>query len=185
MAGKDVDEIVVGANGTVRVAPVGTAAPADEDAAPGAGWVDLGYVNEDGVTFRDAKTLEVISVWQLFHAARRIVTGRDTSVDFVLRQWGKDQVPFAFGGGTVSTLSAGHHKFTPPEPETIDERALMVDWADGTKNYRLVIARGMVTDAVETNIVRTSAADLPISFAVNGSDAGDPWYLLTDDPAFA
>lgn len=187
MAGKDTDEIVVGANGTVRVAPVGTAVPADQDAAPAGAWVDLGYLNEDGVTFRDAKTLETISVWQLFHPARRIVTGRETAVDFVLRQWGADQVPFAFGGGVVSepVPASGNFKFTPPAPETIDERALMVDWHDGTKDYRLVIARGMVTDAVETNLVRSSAADLPISFGVNGSDAGDPWFLLTNDPAFA
>lgn len=184
MAGKDVDEIVVGANGTVWAAPVGTAAPADQDAVPGAGWLDLGYTSEDGVTFRDAKTLEAIPVWQLFHPARRIVTERDTNVEFVLRQWGKDQVPFAFGGGEVTTPTAGNFKYTPPAPEEIDERALMVDWQDGTKHYRLVIIRGMVSEGVETNFVRAAAADLPITFSVNGSDVGDPWYLLTDDPAF-
>ena len=185
MAGKDVDEIVVGANGTVWTAPVGTVAPADQDAVPAAAWLDLGYVSEDGVTFRDAKTLEIIPVWQLFHPARRIVTARDTNLEFVLRQWGKDQVPFAFGGGAVTSPTVGNFKYTPPSPEEINERALMVDWADGTKNYRLVVIRGMVTDEVSTNLVRSAAADLPIAFGVNGSEAGDPWYLLTDDPAFA
>lgn len=183
MAGKDVDEIVVGANGTVWTAPVGTVAPASQDAVPAAGWLDLGYTSEDGVTFRDSKTLEAIPVWQLFHPARRIVTARDTNVEFVLRQWGKSQVPFAFGGGEITTVSAGNFKYSPPAPEDIDERSLMVDWADGTKNYRLVIVRGMVSDAVETNFVRSAASDLPITFSVNGSEAGDPWYLLTDDPA--
>jgi hypothetical protein len=181
--GKDVDEIVVGANGTVWTAPVGTAAPADEDAAPAAGWVDLGYVSEDGVTVTDAKTLEVISVWQLFYAARRIVTARELNLSFALRQWSKDTVPFAFGGGEITTPTAGHHKYTPPAPEDLDERALMIDWQDGTKHYRWVVLRGMVTDNVETNLTRTAAADLPITFGMNGSDTGDPWYLLTDDPA--
>lgn len=186
---KDVDEIVVGANGTVWVAPVGTAAPATEDEVPGAGWVDLGYTSEAGATFSDAKTLTTIPVWQLFHPARRIVTERDTNLSFVLRQWSRDTVPFAFGGGTISQPDAvgnpDGYKYVPPAPELIDERALILDWADGDKDYRLVIARGMVTEGVETNLVRTGPADLPITFGVNGSDGVDPWYLLTNDPAFA
>jgi hypothetical protein len=184
---KNVDEIVVGANGSLWVAPVGTAAPADEVAVPGAGWVDLGYASEDGVTITDSKTLEKIPVWQLFYAARRIVTERDLALGFVLRQWNAANLKLAFGGGEVTepVADSGSFKYTPPSPETIDERSLMLDWVDGTKHYRLVVVRGMVTDNVETNLVRTAAADLPITFGLNGDDAGDPWYLLTDDPAFA
>lgn len=181
---KDTDEIVVGANGTIWVAPVGTTAPADEVAAPAAGWIDLGYASEDGVTFNDSRTLDAISVWQLFYAARRIVTEVETTISFVLRQWNKNTVPLAFGGGTVSTPTAGHHKFVPPAAGTIDERALMVDWVDGAKHYRLVVPKGVATEAVETNLTKSGAADLPIGFAVLGTDGVDPWYLLTDDPAF-
>lgn len=181
---KSVDEIVVGANGSLWVAPVGTAAPATEVAVPGAGWVDLGYASEDGVTLTDSKTFEAIPVWQLFYAARRIVTERDLAVAFVLRQWNPDTVALAFGGGTVSAPSAGHFKYVPPSPEELDERSLMVDWVDGTKNYRLIIPRGIVTENVETNLVRTGAADLPITFSLLGDDSGDPWYLLTNDPVF-
>lgn len=180
---KDVDEIVVGADGTIWVAPVGTAAPADESAAPGAGWTDLGYASEDGATFRDGKTLEVIPVWQLFHPARRIVTARDTNVAFTLRQWNPDTVSLAFGGGVVTEVTAGHYKLTPPAAGDLDERSLLLDWHDGAKDYRLVIVRGMVTENVETKLVRNAAGDLPITFAVNGSDVGDPWYLLSNDPA--
>ena len=184
---KNVDEIVVGANGSLWVAPVGTAAPADETAAPGVGWVDLGYASEDGVTVTDSKTLESIPVWQLFYPARRIVTERDLALSFVLRQWNGENVKLAFGGGEVTepVPASGSYKYTPPDPEAIDERALMIDWADGTKHYRLVLTRGMVTENVETNLVRTAAADLPITFGLIGDDTGEPWYLLTDDPAFA
>lgn len=181
---KDTDEIVVAPNGTIWVAPVGTTAPATEVAAPAAGWVDLGYASEDGVTFNDARTLEAIPVWQLFHAARRIVTEVETTISFVLRQWNKETVPLAFGGGTVSTPTAGHFKYVPPAAGAIDDRALMVDWVDGSKHYRLVVPKGTATDAVETNLTRTAAADLPIGFSVLGTDGVDPWYLLTDDPAF-
>lgn len=181
---KDVDDIIVGANGTVWVAPVGTAAPTTPVAVPGAGWLDLGYTSEDGVSLVDGKTVEPIRVWQLFHAARRVVTERETTISFVLRQWGKDQVKLAFGGGTVTEPTAGVFKYEPPNPEDLDERALMIDWADGAKHYRWINLRGNVSDNVESQLVRTAAVDLPIAFGILGTDGVKPWYLLTDDPAF-
>ncbi len=188
MAGKETDQIVVGANGTVFVAPVGTAAPIDSDSALAAGWVDMGYINENGVVFRDSKTLAEIRVWQLFYVARRIVTGRDAQIVFALSQWNDDTVKLGFGGGTVTEPDPvgrpGEYKYVPPAPETIDERAAIVAWTDGTRDYRLHIPRGMVVEAVETNLVRTSNAELPITFGINGSDTGNPWELFTDDPAF-
>lgn len=183
---KDTDQIVVGANGTVRVAPLGTTQPADIDAAFAAGWTDLGFTSEDGVTITDSKTLETIPVWQLFYPARRIVTERDFTVAFTLRQFSGAQVEFAFGGGSVSADGAGKFRYTPPAPETLDERMLSVEWLDGDTTFRLIIPKGMVTENVETKLVRTAAADLPITFGVIGDDAiSAPWYLLTDDPSFA
>lgn len=181
---KDTDQIVVGANGTVRVAPLATADPADVSLAWPAGWVDLGYTSEDGVTFTDSKTLEAIPVWQLLFPARRIVTERDATVAFVLRQFGPDQVKLAFGGGAITEDSPGNFRYVPPAPEVLSEQRLGVEWLDGDKTYRLIMPRGIVTENVETNIVRTAAADLPITFGIVGEDGVDPWYLLTDDPAF-
>lgn len=181
---KDTDQIVVGANGTIRVAPPSTAIPAHIGAPFAGAWVDLGYTSEDGVTMVDAKTLEVIPVWQLFYAARRIVTDRDFTLAFALRQFAGEQVEFAFGGGEVTTAAEGYI-FTPPDPEDIDERMLSVEWQDGTKTYRVIVAKGMVTENVETQLMRSAAADLPITFGIIGESGVTPWQLQTDDPAFA
>lgn len=182
----DADEIVVGANGKVWVGAVEATLPTDPTATP-AGFSDLGYLNEDGLTPTDSKTLESINVWQSFFPVRRIVTERDFMVAFVMRQWNRVTVPLAFGGGSIEEAPAdsGVYKYTPPAPEDLDERAMIFDWKDGDRNYRIVVPRGMVTENVESNIVRSGAADLPITFSVNGDDAAEPWYLLTDDPAFA
>lgn len=182
---KTTDQIVVGANGTVRVAPTGTPEPADINAAFDGAWVDLGFTSEDGVTATDAKTLETIPVWQMFYPGRRIITERDFTLAFALRQFAGAQVEFAFGGGEVSADGPGAFRYTPPAPEVIDERMLAVEWLDDDKTYRLILPKGMVTENVETKIVRTAASDLPITFGVIGEDGVDPWYLLTDDPAFA
>jgi hypothetical protein len=181
---QDTDQIRVGANGHIYVAAVGTAAPTDIATAWASGWYDLGYTDDDGVTLTDGREIEEIPVWQLLYPARRIVTGRNYTAAFNLRQWNKGTVQFAYGGGTVTT-SGGVYKFTPPAPEVIDERALGIEWADGSLTYRIIVPRGMVTEDVETKLVRSAAADLPITFSVLGEAGVDPWHLLTNDPALA
>lgn len=184
---KSTSQITVGANGTVYVAPVATVAPVDIATAWGASWVDLGYTSETGVTFTDTRTTEKIMVWQLFRAGRYIVTDADTTCSFVLRQWNKDTVKLAFGGGTITTTAGppAHYLYTPPDPSVIDERAVGIEWIDGTKTYRLVLPRVMVTEGVETNITRSAAADLPITVGIMGVDGASAYTLRTNDPAFA
>jgi hypothetical protein len=184
---QDTDQIRVAANGHVYVAAVGTAAPTDVATAWASGWYDLGYVDDDGVTLTDGREMEEIPVWQLMYPARRIVTGRNYTAAFNLRQWNGGTVKFAYGGGIVAETSPGSgvYRFDPPAPEVIDERALGIEWADGSLIYRAIMPRGMVTEDVETKLVRSAAADLPISFSVLGEDGVQPWYLLTNDPALA
>lgn len=178
------DDIVVGADGSIFVGPVGTVPPATIAEPWGAGWVELGYADENGAKFTDSKTITDIPVWQLFYAARKIVSARDFTVDFVLRQFDGPTVSLGFGGGSVSDLGDGF-RYTPPAASVIDERALGLEWLDGDKVFRLVVPRGLVTSNVTGEVKRTAATDLPITFGVIGSDTADPWYFDTNDPSFA
>lgn len=179
------DEIVVGANGTVWVAATGSTQPTNPTSTPNASWVDLGYVNEDGATFTDSKDIEDINSWQSFYPTRKIVTGKEATLAFVLQQWNEATVPLAFGGGAVTQPSPGVWRYAPPDPSQIDYRALMLDWQDGSKHYRLIFPKGLVTEAVESQVVRSGAAELPITFAAVPATGDDPYILLTDDIAFS
>lgn len=181
---KDPEQILVGADGTIRVAPVGTAAPADEAAAPGAGWVDLGYSSEDGATLRVTKDVATINVWQLAAPARYVMRARGVEVETTLLQWNRETFEVGVGGGTASTPTAGHHKFEIDSVPAVDERAFMLDWED-TYKYRFVIPRGMVTSNLESALRRAEGAPIPLTFAAMGSDVSAIAYLLTDDPLFA
>lgn len=193
---KNVDEIVVGANGSVYLAPKGTALPDSISDPLNVAFVDAGYLTEDGVTFTDGKTLESVRAWQSLYDLRKIVTGKDAMASFSLMQWSGANVVLAFGGGDVEEVVApvgptpgpaapGEYRYHPPAPELIDERILAIEWADGDKDYRLIFRRGMVSENVETNVTRSAAALLPITFAILGEDGFDPWILDTNDPAFA
>lgn len=177
----DADQILVALNAAVHVAPVGTTLPTDSDSALNAAFIDLGYTTQDGLKFSDQKSIEDIRAHQEFYPVRRIVTERASTVTFELEQWNGDTVRLAFGGGTVTEPTSGEYKYVPPSPETVDERSLVLEWQDGTREYRLVVPRGMVTETVETNLTRTGHAGLPITFSVLGETGVDPWQIYTND----
>jgi hypothetical protein len=181
-------EVLVGAFGNIYAAPVGTTAPADFSVAYSGTWVEMGYADEDGVTFSNSRDTEDINTWQDFDPARTIVTGRSVTLGFNLLQWNKNTLPLAMGGGTIATSgSAGtlKYQFTPAAAGVLDERAFSVAWNDGTRNYRLFIPRGVVTDEVSFSLNKSSAAALPISVRVLGTSSGSAFYWYTSDGAFA
>lgn len=183
---KTSSEVVIGANGSVYVAPLDATLPTDVGTALGAEWAELGYTSADGVTLTDGKEIFDVDAWQSFYPLRSGVQSRNFTASFVLRQWNESTVSLAFGGGSVEDIGGGEYQYHPPGPEEIDERALVIEWQDNDKNYRVLLSKGLVTDDVETSVARTAAADLPITFALRPTGTeDDPWTLFTDDPAFA
>jgi hypothetical protein len=185
----DADQIRIAGSGHIYVGAVGATAPTDLTTAWDTDdWTELGFTNEDGVTVSDSRELQDITVWQLMYPARKIITGRNFTVAFNLRQWNRATLVLAFGGGTITTTGTGAsavHTYTPPAAEFIDRRSLGVEWSDGSVIYRLIVPRGMVTEDVETALQRGDAAELPITFAVEGEDGVQPYTLLSNDPALA
>lgn len=184
--GAAVGEIVIGANGRVLVAPVTAALPIDVFAPWPTGWVDLGFTTEAGVKLTDGRTIAQAKAWQSNYSVRQLISAKQSKAAFALLQWDKITVPLAFGGGTIDTVSAGQYRYRPPAPQFVDQRALGVEWVDGTRLYRLVIPLGMVVDPVATDISRAKSAELPIGFEVTTPAVGvDPWFLLSSDPSLA
>ncbi len=176
-------EILVGANGSVFVAPLGSTAPTDVSTALDVAFIDLGAVNEEGASLNNSVETSPIGIWQDFYPARTVVTGRGFSVSFALSQWNADTLKLAFGGGTV-TDDLTVATYVPPSPEVLDERMLVLEWQDGTRIYRLVIPKGMVQEGVETSLTRSDNSELPITFAAASDGTNPVFSLLTNDAAF-
>lgn len=178
-------QLLVGSSGTVYVGtPASVTAPTDSDSALDADLIQLGFITEDGVTIRDSKEITDIKSWQNPYPTRRLVTGRAFEVSFALQQWHWASLPFAMGGGTLTEPTSGEYKYTPPDADDLDERCMVIQWADGARDYRLWIPTGIVTEQVEANIKRSDAAVFPITFAANFDGTNPPYTLFTDDPAF-
>lgn len=186
MAGTNASEIRTAANGNIYVAPVGTTEPTTAAASLAAGWIDIGFTSEDGVKFKDGKESRDQTVWQSFYPVGKKITGRSAMAEYVMKQWNKFNVSLAFGGTTTTTVSAGQYKIEPPDPEDVDYRAMIIEWTESTYIYRLVIPRGLVTDDVETMLKRDEDSELPIMFeATPATAAAKPWYILSNDAAYA
>ncbi len=181
------EEITVALSGKVYVAPytTGLVLPTDM-AAPDAAFLDLGYTTEDGVTFAANPTVEDIRAWQKQTPVRRIVTERDSMVSFSLLQTNLDTFALAFGGGEWTT-AVGVHRYDPPaDADALAEYAVIIDFADGARNSRIVTRRATMNDGVETQLVRNSAMVLPITLnALTPDDEDSSWFMLSDDPSYS
>jgi hypothetical protein len=187
----DATQLVVAANGHVSVAPATDAVlPDDVSTALDSAFVDLGFCDESGVKFIDTNTFSPVAVWQSLYPARQLLTSKETTAAFVLKQWNTDSIELAFGGGAVTVVS-GLSTYTPPLPsDAIDYRAAVIEWEDGTLVQRIVIPRCMVTGSVETDLTRTATTDLPLTLSampIGAPDIADlstfAWFLLSNDPA--
>lgn len=191
------EQLTVALTGKVWVAPYTTSLvlPSNPFDAPDAAFKDIGYTTEDGVTFSVTPNVEDIMAWQKATPVRRIVTSRDSTLSYTLEQYNRDTFALAFGGGTWTSVAAvpgppavaAYHRYDPPaDADKLAEYACIIDFKDGTKDGRLVMRRGTVNDTVETQLVRNNVALLPVTLAALTPDgASNPWYLLSDDAAFA
>lgn len=181
----DPTRIVVPGRTRVYLAQVGTTAPANSTAALAAGWTEVGLTTADSLSFATEPEFEEVTSAQSDFPTRRFQTSDGATVSVDLQEWSKDNFIYAFGGGTVTQVSAGQYKFVPPSLGSRSEFAAIIEIIDGAKHYRYVFPRVMQVEGVEQELQKGQEARLPLRLAVLGSDGVDAFYLLTDDPAFA
>src|SRR6266545_4900953 len=131
MAGLAASEIRIGANGTIYIAPSGTAGPANI-AAAWTGFTQLGYATEDGVKLTRSMDTEQVKGWQTISPLRYLVTGVSLSVAFSLLQFDKDSLPLWLGGGTITNQGGGSFLYNVSSAPTVDERVFGVEWTDAS-----------------------------------------------------
>lgn len=186
MPWNDPYETFVGSSGQAYTSPVGTAFPTGF-AEPGAAWSGLGYASEDGVAQNHEFATEDLGAWQAFGPIRRIKTGETFTLGLALLQWNEVNVPLAFGGGEVATITGGY-EYTPPDSDdALEEKAVLADIFDGERQLRILMKRATIEGAVENAFTRSSFAELPITLAGLQPEDGSPLYGIrfSDSAAFA
>jgi hypothetical protein len=183
----DASRLVVPQMARVYLAPVGTAAPADPVIAPATAWREVGYFTPDSLQMATDPSFESAQAHQSAYPIRRWQTTDSATIQVNLQEWSGDNFKAVYGGGTITTVTGPplHYKFVPPAIGGRSEIAAMIEIIDGTKHYRRIVPKAMQIEGVEQSFDRTNESTLPLRLTVIGSDTADPWYDLTDDPAFA
>jgi hypothetical protein len=186
---------VVGGNGDIYTAPVGTPIPADIE-APAAPWIKLGMVSEDGVSWTPPEEdTDEIKIWQSAYPARVITTGLTSSMSFALDGWDRNTVPFAMGGGSFDdTTTPGTVIFSPPQAGSSVSRAIFIKVLDGDPTaggivMGLYFAKGRVTGRDDTVFNASEPALLNVEFSLEAlvnpdGSVEDPYNLVFDDASF-
>lgn len=184
---QDSKEILIAPGADVFVAEVGSAFPDDPTESVGEEFTELGFISEDGAKFNYGITIGEVKAAQRRLAVRRFVTEEEVLAGFSLEQFNSTNWALAFGGGEFVESKPGIFTYDfPGGDEALNEKALLLRWKDGDRNYQLGIERGNVTEGVEVGLKRSEAAMIPISFKALGGEGEDTVGVTfcTDDTAF-
>jgi len=146
----DDTQVRVGVEGTFVVAPVGTTAPTDPYSPWGAGWVDLGYVNEDGLTESLNENRQEFKAWGYNSAVRTQVTDRATTFKVTFMQTNYLTLALYYGVDAADMTSSGTGStqflaFEEPQANEPMYYAIGMDVIDDDKPSRIIVARAEVT----------------------------------------
>ena len=182
MPGLAVSELMVAAGEIVAAGPPGTpnVALATVPADP---WVDLGYVNEDGVTLTDAPSETNVGAWQSADPVLVLTTEIARTFAFNLMQWNPDVLAFALGGAMVVPAPTEGDSFAP---DARGAYAILLRWKNGDGDTcQFWAPRGKVTGDVSAQLTRTATADLAATYTCTPQGGEDAWRYTSDAAAFA
>ena len=129
--------------GAVYVGPKGTTAP-EGLAAPAVGFVEIGWISEDGVDEALEQNSEVFRAWQGAKVVRRKVTSSDRTFKFQALEENLATHGLKYRG-QAPTVATGVATTTVKNQTAQDTRAWVFDLVDGGVTKRFVIPAGDYT----------------------------------------
>ena len=160
---------------SVWVADKGTTLPTTL-AAPGAGFEEVGWISEDGVSIAQDADSASFAAWQGGKIVRRRRTSQEDSFTFQALEENAVTMGLLLPGSTVSTTS-GVTKYVPADGIVSDERAWVLDFHDGDVHKRYNIIRGEVTEVGEIAHQNTELTVVEFTVAVY------EYEILSNNPA--
>lgn len=185
----DPQEVFIAGTGHLWIGIYGAVTPpainTDPTAHPGAGFVDLGYTEEDGVSFKSTVDIGEFNAWQATTAIRRSRKLQVQEINAPLIQWNENTVVAAFGGGAFSSAGGFNGYTFPVAGDALAEYAAVLDVTDGLRNMRLVVDRmNSGLEDVETQFNKDNMAVLPL--ALKSLASANAAHITMDDAvAFA
>lgn len=181
----DSENVRVALTGAVYSAPKGTTAPTNSTTNWAVGWVDLGYVSEDGITESYSDDNTTIKAWQGGATVRSMITSSEATFAFTLLETKGAVLERYHKGASVTGNGA-----TPTgavlnvSSATADERAWGFDVVDGTNHIRIVVPRGEVTERGEIVYRNNEPVSYSLTITAYPDDDGNVAIKYANDLAW-
>ncbi len=162
----------------VYVAPKGATMPADL-AAPGVTFADLGWLSEDGTEISREMSSNDFTAWQGGTIVRSKVSGVKDTVKVTCLE----ETAVALGlyyPGSTSVTTTGTTKLTVKGGSVSNEKALVIDFLDGSITKRYAIPRAEVTGVGTVGHKNSDMTMYEFTFTIYGG-----FDIITNNPAVA
>lgn len=183
MGAPNTSNVTVGLTGGVRVAAVGTTAPTGPTGVYAAGWTELGYLSEDGITEANDSDTTEIKAWQNGATVRKVISSSETTFQFTVIETNKETWGLYYPGSTFATAT-GTTTATIKVP-TADPRAFAFDVIDGDKHLRIIVPKGEISERGDLVYKGDEAIGYEFTMTCYPASDGTVMVKLSDDAAVA
>lgn len=168
----DAERARLGVTGALRVAALGTTSPTGMETWP-AGWEDLGYISDDGISESRDENTEQFIPWQEVTPIRVELTSSVVTFSATLWESNFQTISLFYRkpAGEMTTDVNGVVSFTEAGKPERDVRAFGIDIIDGVYQRRIVLPYAEVTDRGDLTYQSTSLISYEVTItAYPGSD---------------
>lgn len=181
------EETLAKSAGDLFLAPLGTGAPTDSelsdtDGLVAAGWVHVGWLDEDGPNFTGFEGSNSKRYgWNRSTPVRSITRITEPGVEVGLLQWNQENLEIYFPG---ASYDAGTRTLSIPESGTADDQELLVVVADGARYVGLWAGKVTPRGGGAFNFPGDGLSVIPVVFDIVSTDDPDEWVkTIGVDPA--
>lgn len=178
----DAGNVRVGITGGVRVSDTGTTAPTDSDSSYAAGWNEVGYISEDGVTEAHDDNVNEIVAWQNGTVVRSTRTQTTVRLSFTIIETKKTGLELFHPGSTISGSSDYTMNVVAP---TAERKQFGLDVVDDDKHLRILALNAEVTERGDVIYQNGEPVGYPVTITCYPDDNGYVLIKLSDDAAWA
>jgi len=160
----------VAVTGGVYFGPVGTALPATAIDALGVGFLEVGYLTEDGITQAVGGATEDIKAWQNGDIVRTVQTEHTLTYALTLLETNENSLALYSGGNYAAgivEIKAG----------VMPHQTYVIEVVDGDDHIRIVIPDGQISERGEVTYTNGAAIAYPITISCFPDDTGVKAYV--------
>jgi hypothetical protein len=147
----DAQKVRVAVTGAVYAGPTASTAPTSAVSAVPAGYNDLGYISEDGVTEAYDEDVQDIQAWQGGAIVRTLISSSKASLSFTMIESKASTLELYHKGSTMEAVSGGF-KIDVKLPNVVRKKFIL-DVLDGSTHLRIYVPDGEVTERGEITYI--------------------------------